>query len=128
MSCGGRSQHRAPGSWCRGPWEAWEVGATEVCIQAGLAPKLDGWFYVDLVRTLKKELPELHLHAFSPEEVLSNAQTYTDQLFRVLDSHGVEVRWQSEWFDKFRLGKTIPHFLNWLVKKPCFFDFVLHIE
>src|SRR5216117_668231 len=43
--------------------EAWDLGATEVCIQAGLPPKLDGWFYVDLVRTLKKELPGLHLHA-----------------------------------------------------------------
>jgi FO synthase subunit 2 len=53
--------------------EAWEVGATEVCIQAGLPPKLDGWFYVDLVRALKKDLPELHLHAFSPEEVLYGA-------------------------------------------------------
>jgi 7,8-didemethyl-8-hydroxy-5-deazariboflavin synthase CofH subunit len=53
--------------------EAWDLGATEVCIQAGLPPKLDGWFYVDLVRTLKKELPSLHLHAFSPEEILYGA-------------------------------------------------------
>jgi 7,8-didemethyl-8-hydroxy-5-deazariboflavin synthase CofH subunit len=53
--------------------EAWELGATEVCIQAGLAPKLDGWYYVDLVRALKKELPGLHLHAFSPEEILYGA-------------------------------------------------------
>jgi FO synthase subunit 2 len=53
--------------------EAWELGATEVCIQAGLPPKLDGWFYVDLVRALKKELPGLHLHAFSPEEILYGA-------------------------------------------------------
>src|SRR3954469_12230108 len=53
--------------------EAWELGATEVCIQAGLPPKLDGWYYVDLVRTLKRELPALHLHAFSPEEVLYGA-------------------------------------------------------
>jgi len=53
--------------------EAWDLGATEVCIQAGLPPKLDGWFYVDLVRTLKKELPGLHLHAFSPEEILYGA-------------------------------------------------------
>ncbi len=50
--------------------EAWELGATEVCLQAGLPPKLDGWFYVELVRALKRELPDLHLHAFSPEEVL----------------------------------------------------------
>ncbi len=50
--------------------EAWELGATEVCIQAGLPPKLDGRFYIDLTRALKAALPDLHLHAFSPEEVL----------------------------------------------------------
>jgi 7,8-didemethyl-8-hydroxy-5-deazariboflavin synthase CofH subunit len=50
--------------------EAWDLGATEVCIQAGLPPKLDGRFYIDLTRALKAELPGLHLHAFSPEEVL----------------------------------------------------------
>jgi FO synthase subunit 2 len=50
--------------------EAWELGATEVCIQAGLPPKLDGRFYIDLTRALKAALPMLHLHAFSPEEVL----------------------------------------------------------
>jgi 7,8-didemethyl-8-hydroxy-5-deazariboflavin synthase CofH subunit len=50
--------------------EAWDLGASEVCIQAGLPPKLDGRFYIDLTRALKAALPELHLHAFSPEEVL----------------------------------------------------------
>src|SRR6266540_4519819 len=50
--------------------EAWEMGATEVCIQAGLPPKLDGSYYVDLCRAIKVAVPEMHLHAFSPEEVL----------------------------------------------------------
>ncbi|HEX4994671.1 MAG TPA: radical SAM protein, partial [Methylomirabilota bacterium] len=50
--------------------EAWEMGATEVCIQAGLPPKLDGSYYVDLCRAIKAAVPEMHLHAFSPEEVL----------------------------------------------------------
>jgi 7,8-didemethyl-8-hydroxy-5-deazariboflavin synthase CofH subunit len=50
--------------------EAWDLGASEVCIQAGLPPKLDGRFYIDLTRALKAALPRLHLHAFSPEEVL----------------------------------------------------------
>src|SRR5689334_996014 len=50
--------------------EAWDLGAREVCIQAGLPPKLDGRFYIDLTRALKQALPDLHLHAFSPEEVL----------------------------------------------------------
>ncbi len=50
--------------------EAVDLGATEVCIQAGLPPKLDGRFYIDLCRALKAEFPDLHLHAFSPEEIL----------------------------------------------------------
>jgi FO synthase subunit 2 len=50
--------------------EASDLGASEVCIQAGLPPKLDGRFYIDLTRALKAALPALHLHAFSPEEVL----------------------------------------------------------
>jgi len=50
--------------------EAWEMGATEVCIQAGLPPKLDGSYYVDLCRAIKAAVPEMHLHAFSPEEIL----------------------------------------------------------
>jgi 7,8-didemethyl-8-hydroxy-5-deazariboflavin synthase CofH subunit len=50
--------------------EAWDLGAREVCIQAGLPPKLDGRFYIDLTQALKAALPDLHLHAFSPEEVL----------------------------------------------------------
>ena len=53
--------------------EAWDYGATEVCIQAGLPPKMDGSLYVDLCRAIKKELPDIHVHAFSPEEVLYGA-------------------------------------------------------
>jgi FO synthase subunit 2 len=53
--------------------EAWEMGATEVCIQAGLPPKLDGAYYIDLCRAIKAALPEMHLHAFSPEEILYGA-------------------------------------------------------
>ena len=50
--------------------EAWDYGATEVCIQAGLPPKMDGWLYVELCKAIKQELPGIHIHAFSPEEVL----------------------------------------------------------
>ena len=49
--------------------EAQAFGATEVCLQAGLIPGLDGLRYVDLVRAVKRAAPELHVHAFSPEEV-----------------------------------------------------------
>ncbi len=50
--------------------EAWELGATEVCIQAGLPPKMDGNLYLDICRAIKEELPDMHIHGFSPEEVL----------------------------------------------------------
>ena len=50
--------------------EAWDLGATEVCIQAGLPPKLDGRYYIDICRAIKAVLPDIHLHAFSPEEIL----------------------------------------------------------
>jgi FO synthase subunit 2 len=50
--------------------EAWDLGATEVCVQAGLAPGMDGWHYVKLCGALKDALPDLHIHGFSPEEVL----------------------------------------------------------
>jgi len=49
--------------------EARDLGATEVCLQAGLAPTLDGRHYIDLLRAVKRAAPELHIHAFSPEEV-----------------------------------------------------------
>lgn len=54
--------------------EAHELGATEVCVQAGLAPGMDGWHYVNLCRALKEAMPDLHIHGFSPEEVLYASQ------------------------------------------------------
>jgi FO synthase subunit 2 len=53
--------------------EAVEMGATELCMQAGLPPDMNGDFYVELTREVKRVLPELHLHAFSPEEILYGA-------------------------------------------------------
>jgi FO synthase subunit 2 len=53
--------------------EAWDLGATEVCIQAGLPPKMDGNLYLDVCRAVKEALPEMHIHGFSPEEVLYGA-------------------------------------------------------
>ncbi|MCA9657232.1 MAG: 5-amino-6-(D-ribitylamino)uracil--L-tyrosine 4-hydroxyphenyl transferase CofH [Myxococcales bacterium] len=53
--------------------EAHALGATEVCIQAGLPPGLDGDHYIDLCRALKAALPSIHIHAFSPEEVIYGA-------------------------------------------------------
>jgi len=50
--------------------EAWEYGASEVCIQAGLPPKMEGDLYLKITDAIKQELPEIHIHGFSPEEVL----------------------------------------------------------
>jgi 7,8-didemethyl-8-hydroxy-5-deazariboflavin synthase CofH subunit len=49
--------------------EAHALGATEICLQAGLAPTMDGRLYIDLCRAIKAALPALHVHGFSPEEV-----------------------------------------------------------
>jgi 7,8-didemethyl-8-hydroxy-5-deazariboflavin synthase CofH subunit len=49
--------------------QAWERGATEVCIQGGLPRDLDGFFYRGLLRAIKKAIPEMHIHAFSPMEI-----------------------------------------------------------
>jgi FO synthase len=49
--------------------EAWERGATEVCIQGGLPRDLDGFFYRDLLRAIKHAIPGMHVHAFSPMEI-----------------------------------------------------------
>ncbi len=70
--------------------EALELGGTEVCIQAGLPPGIDGTFYIELCRTIKKSFPGIHVHAFSPEEVLYGAtlshRSVEDYLKALLDA------------------------------------------
>jgi FO synthase len=53
--------------------EAWELGATEVCLQGGIDPQIPASHYHDLVRAIKAALPEMHVHAFSPMEVATGA-------------------------------------------------------
>jgi len=53
--------------------EAWDAGATEVCMQGGIDPKLPVTYYADVVRAIKKRLPGMHVHAFSPMEIVSAA-------------------------------------------------------
>lgn len=53
--------------------EAWDLGATELCVQAGLPPKMDGSLYIDLTRAIKSVLPDMHIHGFSPEEIAYGA-------------------------------------------------------
>ncbi len=54
--------------------EARALGATEVCVQAGLPPDMDGQMYENICRAIKKEVPEIYIHGFSPEEVLYGAK------------------------------------------------------
>lgn len=54
--------------------EAREHGATEVCIQAGLPPDMEGDLYIRICRAVKETVPQLHIHAFSPEEILYGSQ------------------------------------------------------
>jgi 5-amino-6-(D-ribitylamino)uracil---L-tyrosine 4-hydroxyphenyl transferase len=72
--------------------EAAGLGATEVCIQAGLPPKMDGNLYPDTCKAVKKELPNMHIHAFSPEEVMYGAirsETPVQEYLKVLKEAGV---------------------------------------
>ncbi|QYJ02550.1 bifunctional FO biosynthesis protein CofGH [Nocardioides panacisoli] len=51
--------------------EAWDLGATEVCMQGGIDPELPATAYFDLVQAVKQRVPEMHVHAFSPMEVVN---------------------------------------------------------
>ena len=53
--------------------EAYHFGATEVCIQAGLPPDMESGLYEKICTEIKKEVPNIHIHGFSPEEVLYGA-------------------------------------------------------
>ena len=55
--------------------EAWERGATEVCMQGGIHPEYTGETYINIVRTVKAAQPNMHVHAFSPLEVWQGAAT-----------------------------------------------------
>jgi FO synthase len=55
--------------------EAWERGATEICLQGGIHPAFDGDYYASVVRAIKDAVPELHVHAFSALEIWQGAAT-----------------------------------------------------
>ncbi len=54
-------------------WEAHALGATEVCMQGGIDPELPVTGYADLVRAVKARVPSMHVHAFSPMEIVNGA-------------------------------------------------------
>ena len=53
--------------------EAWAAGATEICMQGGIHPDLPGTAYFDLAREVKERRPGIHVHAFSPMEIVNGA-------------------------------------------------------
>ena len=55
--------------------EAWERGATEVCLQGGIHPDYTGETYLGVCRAIKAAVPDMHIHAFSPLEVTQGAAT-----------------------------------------------------
>ena len=55
--------------------EAWERGATEVCLQGGIHPAFTGTYYEEVVSTIKEAVPGLHVHAFSALEIWQGAAT-----------------------------------------------------
>ncbi|MBB4914262.1 bifunctional FO biosynthesis protein CofGH [Streptosporangium saharense] len=54
-------------------WEGWQAGATEVCMQGGIHPDMPGDAYFDIARAVKARVPGMHVHAFSPMEVINGA-------------------------------------------------------
>jgi len=69
--------------------QAWALGATEVCIQGGINPEDDPYMYRDIIRAVKQAVPGMHLHAFSPLEILTGARktrmTFRDYLQMLKD-------------------------------------------
>jgi FO synthase len=70
--------------------EAWNLGATEVCMQGGIDPELPGTAYFDLAAAVKQRVPDMHVHAFSPMEIVNGAMrtglSFEDFLIKARES------------------------------------------
>ena len=74
--------------------EASSLDATEICVQAGLPPNMNPDLYVTVANGIKTALPHIHLHAFSPEEVLYGAKRRkcsVEDMIRALKDAGVDT-------------------------------------
>jgi 5-amino-6-(D-ribitylamino)uracil---L-tyrosine 4-hydroxyphenyl transferase len=74
--------------------EAYQLGATEVCIQAGLPPDMKGDLYENICRAIKKEIPDIHIHGFSPEEILygaTNSEISIEEFLKRMKEAGVDT-------------------------------------
>ncbi|HEY9562187.1 MAG TPA: bifunctional FO biosynthesis protein CofGH, partial [Nocardioides sp.] len=70
--------------------EAWRLGASEVCMQGGIDPELPGTAYFDIAAAVKKRVPEMHVHAFSPMEIVNGSSrtglSFEDFLIKARES------------------------------------------
>ena len=70
--------------------EAWNLGATEVCMQGGIDPELPGTAYFDLAAAVKTRVPQMHVHAFSPMEIVNGSSrtglSFEDFLIKARES------------------------------------------
>jgi len=70
--------------------EAWSLGATEVCMQGGIDPQLPGTAYFDLAAAVKQRVPQMHVHAFSPMEIVNGSNrtglSFEDFLIKARES------------------------------------------
>lgn len=70
--------------------EAWDMGATEVCLQGGIHPDFDGDYYIDVTRAVKEAAPDIHVHGFTALEVTEGAkrlgEPLADYLRRCMDA------------------------------------------
>jgi FO synthase len=64
--------------------EAWDVGATEVCLQGGIHPDFDGDYYIDVARAVHAAVPDIHIHAFTALEVTEGAKRLGEPLDQYL--------------------------------------------
>ena len=64
--------------------EAWDIGATEVCLQGGIHPDFDGDYYIDVARAVKDAVPDLHIHGFTALEVTEGAKRLGEPLDQYL--------------------------------------------
>ena len=60
--------------------EAWSLGATEVCLQGGIHPSFTGEYYIDVTRTVKEAVPDIHVHGFTALEVTEGARRLSEPL------------------------------------------------
>jgi FO synthase len=60
--------------------QAWDLGATEVCLQGGIHPDFDGDYYIDVARAVKAAAPDIHVHGFTALEVTEGAKRLGEPL------------------------------------------------